>query len=75
MTEPCTEKETITILKTHQEDIRTDVKDILKILRGNGEGDLKTQVTVHKTYFKLIAYIGGPVLTFILAREIWSWIQ
>jgi len=75
MTQPCTEKETIAVLKTHQEDIRKNVEKILMILQGNGDGGLKTQVTVHKTYFKLIAYIGGPVLTFILAREIWSWIQ
>jgi len=72
MTQPCTEKETITTLKTHQETILSDVKTILDILQGNGRAGLKTQVAIHKTYFKIIAAIGAPLLTFLTARAVWA---
>ena len=76
MTTPCTEKETIAVLKTYQKDIREDVKDIKKALLGTDkEGGLITQVAIHKKYFKIIAAIGGSVATFIMARIVWAWIN
>ncbi len=65
MTIPCTEKEAI-------DDIKAGVKQILQTLNGNGEGGLKTKVAVHRAYFKLIAYVGGPILTFVTARAVWE---
>ena len=65
MTTPCTEKEAI-------RDIKDGVAAILQTLNGNGEGGLKTKVQVHRVYFKLIAYIGGPILTFVAGRAIWE---
>jgi len=71
LTEPCTEKETIAVLKTHQTEIRSDIKTILQILQGNGNEGLKTKVALHGKYFKLIAAVGGLILT---GRIVWGYI-
>jgi hypothetical protein len=65
MADPCTKEDAI-------DEIKDGIKEILHTLNGNGEGGLKTRVAVHRVYFKLIAYIGGPVLTFVLARAVWG---
>ena len=65
MTTPCTKEDAI-------EEIKVGVKQILHTLNGNGEGGLKTRVQIHRVYFKLIAYIGGPILTFVAARAVWG---
>jgi hypothetical protein len=74
MTTPCSEKETLAVLKTHQQDILKNVKTILDILQGNGKPGLKTQVEIHKRYFRIVAGLGGPVLVFLIARQVWTWI-
>jgi hypothetical protein len=74
MTTPCSEKETLAVLKTHQEEIRENVRIVLDILQGNGKPGLKTQVEIHKRYFRLVAGLGGPVLVFLIARQVWAWI-
>ena len=65
MTTPCTKEDAI-------EEIKKGVQQILHTLNGNGEGGLKTRVQIHRVYFKLIAYIGGPILTFVAARAVWG---
>ena len=65
MTTPCTKEDAI-------EEIKEGVKQILHTLNGNGEGGLKTRVQIHRVYFKLIACIGGPILTFVAARAVWG---
>jgi len=75
MTEPCTQKETIGVLKAYQKDIRNDVKDIKTAILGDGKSEgLATQVTVHRKYFNLIAAIGGPVLVALTVKALWDWI-
>lgn len=74
MTEPCTEKDAIAVLKSHQEDIRTDIKTILDILQGNGQNGLKTQVAIHRTYFKLIGLVLAPLVVGLTVRAVWAWI-
>ena len=65
MTTPCTKEDAI-------DEIKAGVAQILQTLNGNGEGGLKTRVAIHRVYFKLIAYIGGPILTFVAARAVWG---
>ena len=65
MTEPCTKEDAI-------DDIKKGIEQILETLNGNGEGGLKTKQAIHGVYFKLIAYIGGPILTFVAARAVWG---
>jgi hypothetical protein len=66
MTQPCTKEDAI-------EEIRDDVKTVLKILHGNGEGGLKTQVAIHKTFFKLIAGVGAPLLVALIITAVKYW--
>jgi len=65
MTTPCNKEDAI-------DEIKLGVKQILQTLNGNGEGGLKTKVALHRAYFKLIAYVGGPILTFVAARAVWE---
>ena len=65
MANPCIKEDAI-------DEIRTDVKKVLLTLNANGEGGLKTRVAIHRVYFKLIAYVGGPILTFVAARAVWE---
>ena len=74
MTNPCSEKETLVLLKDGAARREEKLDKIIDILEGNGKPGLKTQVAIHRTYFKLIAAIGGPVLIFLTARTVWSWI-
>jgi hypothetical protein len=73
MTEPCTEKETIGILKAYQEDIRGDVKDIKVALLGDGKQvkGLATRVAIHSKYFKLLAAF---IAILAAAKALWAWI-
>ncbi|MHC4728797.1 MAG: hypothetical protein ACYS17_16380 [Planctomycetota bacterium] len=66
MTQPCTKEDSI-------DEIRDDVKTIIKVLNGNGEGGLVTRVAIHKTYFKLIAGLGGPLLVALIITAIKYW--
>jgi hypothetical protein len=63
--EPCLKEDAI-------EEIKRGVKEILQTLNGNGEGGLKTKVALHRAYFKLIAYVGGPILVFVATRAVWG---
>ena len=75
MTEPCTEKETISVLKAYQADIRGDVKDIKKALLGDDkEGGVITRVKLHQTFFKIIAVLGSGIIIFLTSQAIWGWI-
>jgi hypothetical protein len=71
LTEPCTEKSRIAVIETYQKEIREDVKSVLEILQGNSKPGLKTQVAIHSKYFKIIAVVGGMLLT---GRIVWSYI-
>jgi hypothetical protein len=71
LTEPCTEKSRIAVIETYQEEIRGDVKTILKVLQGNGDDGIVTRVSKHKTYFRIIAVVGTLVLG---GRIAWSFI-
>ena len=67
MTDPCTKEDAI-------EEIRNDVKTVLRVLHGNGEAGLKTQVAILKMYFKLIAGIGGPILAGLIITAATYWL-
>ena len=73
MTQPCTEKETIAVLKAYQADMRQDVKEIKTALVG--EDGLTNKVSTHRTYFKIIAYFGGPMLVGLLLKAVWAWVS
>ena len=68
MSEPCIKEDAI-------DEIRDDVKTILMVLNGNGEAGLKTKVEIHKTYFKLIAGLGGPVLVGLVITALRYWLS
>ena len=68
MTVPCTESHRLERIETKQD-------RILSILEGNGSDGLVTKVAVHRTYFKLVAAIGGPIIVFLMARLVWTWVQ
>ena len=68
MTEPCTE--------THRLKRIEDKQDrIISILEGNGRDGIVTKVAVHRTWFKMIAYIGGPILVGVAVRTVWALIK
>ena len=68
MTEPCTEKDTL---------IRLEMKidQLLEIINGNGKVGFKTQITLHKTYWKIISYVGAPILIGLTIRAVWAALQ
>ena len=72
MTTPCTEKETIAVLKAYQADVRQDVKEIKTALVG--ENGITHRVSTHGKYFKMIAYFGGPLIVGLLLRAVWAWV-
>jgi hypothetical protein len=63
MTAQCTEKETLKRLESK-------IDQVLTILNGNGRVGLKTQVTLHKTYFKVM----GAILLGLIVKVGWAWI-
>ena len=68
MTEPCTETNRLQRIETKQD-------RILSILEGNGTEGIVTKVAVHRTWFKMIAYIGGPILIGVAVRTVWAIIK
>ena len=52
---PCTEKDTL-------ERIEATINKVYECLNGNGKVGLKTQVALHKNYFRIIAVLGTLVI-------------
>jgi hypothetical protein len=76
MTQPCTEKESIAVLKAYQADIRQDVKEIKTALLGDGDKNgIANRVSTHGKYFKMIAYFGGPLIVGLILRAVWAWVS
>jgi hypothetical protein len=65
MTQPCTEKHRLQRIEDKQD-------RILNILEGNGKEGVVTKVAVHRTWFKMTAYIGGPILVGVAVRTVWA---
>ena len=69
--DPCTEKETLALLKDGAERREKKLDTVLEILQGNSKPGLKTQVAIHAKYFKIIAVVGGMAIT---GRIAWGFI-
>ena len=65
MTSPCTEKETLQRLEMK-------IDQLLEIINGNGKVGFKTQLTLHKTYWKIVSYVGAPILIGLAIRAVWA---
>ena len=68
---PCTEKDTLVLLKDGADRREKKLDMILEVLQGNSKPGLKTQVYLHAKYFKIIAVLGG---LFITGRIAWGFI-
>jgi len=70
--EPCSEKVSIELLKAGSKRREEKLDRIITILEGNGREGLVTKVAVHRTWFKMAAAIGGPIIIFLTARAVWA---
>ena len=66
MTAPCTEKDTLAR-------IEKKIDSISETLNGNGKTGLKTQISLHRAYFKIVAALGAPILIGLTVRAIWAY--
>lgn len=73
MTDPCKYEVVIAILEENVKDIREDVKEVLRIIRGNGQIGLTTQAELNKTainriwkfmWVVLVILCGGLIKSF-----------
>jgi hypothetical protein len=72
LTTPCSEKETLAILKDGSERREKKLDKIIEILNGSDDNPgLKGKVYLHSKYFKIISVISVLALT---GKLVWSYI-